>query len=224
MVIGKCNIVVAGGTGSGKTSLLNVLSACAPVGERVLVLEDTRELAIARNHVVYLEARKPDEQGTGAITIRDLFRASLRMRPDRIIVGEIRGAEALDLVQAMVSGHGGCLGTLHATYPRDTITRLETMCMMSDVSMPLSAIRMQIGSGIDVIVQVDRLPDGSRKITHITEVVHFDVDTEEQEAEGQARARVVSAPQREHEGARQQERERAVLSVHEPGDGWIKRE
>ena len=177
MVIGKCNIVVAGGTGSGKTSLLNVLAACAPAGERVLVLEDTRELTIARQHVVYLEARKPDEQGLGAITIRDLFRASLRMRPDRIIVGEIRGSEALDLVQAMVSGHGGCLGTLHATYPRDTLTRLETMCMMSDVSMPLSAIRMQIGSGIDVIVQVDRLPDGSRKITHVTEVVHFDVDT-----------------------------------------------
>jgi pilus assembly protein CpaF len=176
MVIAKCNIVVAGGTGSGKTSLLNVLAACAPAGERVLVLEDTRELEIARQHVVYLEARKPDEHGSGAISIRDLFRASLRMRPDRIIVGEIRGAEALDMVQAMVSGHGGCLGTLHASYPRDTLTRLETMCMMSDIEMPLSAIRMQIGSGIDAIVQVSRMPDGSRKISHITEVVGFDTE------------------------------------------------
>ncbi|MET0342855.1 MAG: ATPase, T2SS/T4P/T4SS family [Polyangiales bacterium] len=177
MVVAKCNLVVAGGTGSGKTSLLNVLAACAVEGERVLVLEDTRELTIARKHVVYLEARKPDEHGAGAITIRDLFRASLRMRPDRIIVGEIRGAEALDMVQAMVSGHGGCLGTLHASYPRDTLTRLETMCMMSDVQMPLAAIRMQIGSGIDAIVQVGRMPDGSRKITHITEVTGCDPET-----------------------------------------------
>ena len=173
----KCNIVVAGGTGSGKTSLLNVLAACIPDDERVLVLEDTRELAIERAHVVYLEARKEDENGEGRIGIRDLFRASLRMRPDRIIVGEIRGAEALDMVQAMVSGHGGGLSTLHATYPRDTLTRLETMCMMSDVAMPLPAIRMQIGSGVEVIVQVSRLRDGSRKITYITEVVGFDVDT-----------------------------------------------
>jgi pilus assembly protein CpaF len=176
MTVGKCNIAVAGGTGSGKTSLLNVLAACMPEGERVLVLEDTRELEVARAHIVYLKARPPDEHGEGAITIRDLFRASLRMRPDRIIVGEIRGAEALDMVQAMVSGHGGCLATLHASYPRDTLTRLETMCMMSDVDMPLSAIRMQIGSGIDVIVQVDRLLDGSRKITHVTEVAGFDAE------------------------------------------------
>lgn len=176
MVVAKCNVVVAGGTGSGKTSLLNVLAACVPAGERVLVLEDTRELEIVRQHVVYLEARKPDEQGEGAITIRDLFRASLRMRPDRILVGEIRGSEALDLLQAMVSGHGGCLGTLHASTPRDTLTRLETMCMMSDVTMPLPAIRMQIGSGLDAVVQVGRMPDGSRKITHITEVAGFDVE------------------------------------------------
>jgi pilus assembly protein CpaF len=177
MVEGKCNIAVAGGTGSGKTSLLNVLAACVPETERVLVLEDTREIEVARTHIVYLEARKPDEHGTGAVTIRDLFRASLRMRPDRIIVGEIRGAEALDMIQAMVSGHGGCLATLHASHPRDTLTRLETMCMMSDVAMPLPAIRMQIGSGLDLIVQVGRLMDGSRKITHVTEVVAFDVDT-----------------------------------------------
>lgn len=172
--VGKCNIVVAGGTGSGKTSLLNVLAACVPNDERILVLEDTREIDIAHTHVLYLEARKPDAQGEGAITIRDLFRASLRMRPDRILVGEIRGAEALDMIQAMVSGHGGCLSTLHATHPRDTLTRLETMCMMSDVSMPLPAIRMQIGSGIDLIVQVARLRGGKRGVTHITEVVGFD--------------------------------------------------
>jgi pilus assembly protein CpaF len=177
MVVAKCNIMVAGGTGSGKTSLLNVLAACAPEGERVLVLEDTRELQIARGHVVYMEARKPDEQGQKAISIRQLFRASLRMRPDRIIVGEIRGGEAIDLLQAMVSGHGGCLATLHATTPRDTLARLETMCMMSDLTMPLAAIRTQIGSGIDVIVQVARLPDGARRLTHVTEVVGFDLDS-----------------------------------------------
>jgi len=203
--IAKCNIVVAGGTGSGKTSLLNVLAACAPAGERVLVLEDTRELDIPREHVVYMQARKPDEQGQGAISIRDLFRASLRMRPDRVIVGEIRGAEALDMLQAMVSGHGGCLGTLHASHPRDTLTRLETMCMMSDVTMPLSAIRMQIGSGIELIVQVSRMTDGSRKITHITEVVAFDIDAhkyelrelfvrqhEQPDASGRARSKLVA--------------------------------
>jgi pilus assembly protein CpaF len=177
MVVAKCNIVVAGGTGSGKTSLLNVLAACAPAGERVLVLEDTRELEIAREHVLYMEARRADEQGQGAIGIRELFRASLRMRPDRIVVGEIRGAEALDMLQAMVSGHGGCLGTLHASHPRDTLTRLETMCMMSDVNLPLAAIRLQIGSGIDLIVQVSRMPDGTRKLTHISEVVGFDADS-----------------------------------------------
>jgi pilus assembly protein CpaF len=177
LVAAKCNILVAGGTGSGKTSLLNVLAACAPAHERVLVLEDTRELAIAREHVLYLEARKADEQGGGAISIRDLFKASLRMRPDRIIVGEIRGPEALDMLQAMVSGHGGCLGTLHASTPRDALIRLETMCMMGDVDMPLAAIRLQIGSGIGVVVQVDRMADGSRKLTHITEVVGYDIDT-----------------------------------------------
>jgi len=142
LTVARCNVLVAGGTGSGKTSLLNVLAAAVPAEERVLVIEDTRELAIEREHVVYLETRKPDDDGEGAVSIRDLFRASLRMRPDRIIVGEIRGAEALDMIQSMVSGHGGGLATLHATYPRDTLTRLETMCMMSDVALPLAAIRM----------------------------------------------------------------------------------
>jgi pilus assembly protein CpaF len=174
MTSAKCNIVVAGGTGSGKTSLLNVLAGSVPAGERVLVLEDTREINIDREHVVYLTGRKPNEKGENEVTIRDLFRASLRMRPDRIIVGEIRGAEALDLIQAMVSGHGGCLSTLHASYPHDTMTRLETMCLMSDLDMPLHAVRTQLASGIDLIVQVSRLPDGRRGVTHITEVVGLD--------------------------------------------------
>ena len=173
----KCNIIVAGGTGTGKTSLLNVLAARIAPEERVLVLEDTRELAIEREHVVYFEARKPDAEGQGAVTIRDLFRASLRLRPDRIVVGEIRGAEAMDMMQAMVSGHDGGLSTLHASDPGETLLRLETMCMMSDVPLPLSAIRMQIGSGIDVIVQLARHRDGVRAVTHITEVAGFDTDT-----------------------------------------------
>jgi pilus assembly protein CpaF len=167
----KCNIIVSGGTGSGKTSLLNVLASAVPVSERVLVLEDTREIQVDRDHVVYLTSRKPDERGELEVSIRDLFRASLRMRPDRIIVGELRGAEALELVQATVSGHGGCLSTLHASSPHDAMTRLETMCLMSDLAMPLHAIRNQLASGIEVIVQVSRLPDGRRGVTHISEVI-----------------------------------------------------
>lgn len=175
LVVAKLNIVIAGGTGSGKTSMLNALSSFIPGGERVVVIEDSRELQLQREHVVQLEARPPDPKGRGAVSIRDLFKATLRLRPDRIVVGEIRSGEALDLVQAMTSGHGGCLTTVHATYPRDTLTRLETMCMMSDVSMPLVALRLQLASGVNALVQVSRLPDGSRKITHITEVVGFDV-------------------------------------------------
>lgn len=175
MVVSKLNIVVAGGTGSGKTSMLNALTAFIPEGERVIVIEDSKEVQPQREHVLQLEARPPDHKGRGAVTIRDLFRATLRMRPDRLVVGEIRGGEALDLVQAMTSGHGGCLTTLHATYPRDTLSRLETMCMMSDIDMPLLAMRIQVASGINGIVQVGRLRDGSRKVTHITEVLGFDV-------------------------------------------------
>ena len=174
-VVAKCNILVAGGTGSGKTSMLNALSGFIPDGERVVVIEDSREVQFQKPHVVQLEARPADARGEGAITIRDIFRATLRMRPDRVVVGEIRGGEALDIVQAMTSGHGGCMGTLHATYPRDTLTRMETMAMMSDVDMPLAAMRAQIGSGIQIIVQVARLQDGSRKVTHITEVLGFDI-------------------------------------------------
>lgn len=175
LVIGKLNIIVAGGTGSGKTSMLNALSSFVPEGERLVVIEDSRELSLQRTHVVQLEARPPDPRGRGAISIRDLFKATLRMRPDRIVVGEIRGGESLDLIQAMTSGHGGCLTTVHATYPRDTLTRLETMAMMSDIDMPLVALRLQLASGVNMLAQVSRMQDGTRKITHITEVLGFDI-------------------------------------------------
>ena len=177
----KVNLLIAGGTGSGKTSMLNALSGLIPDGERVVVIEDSREIQFQKPHVVQLEARPPDSKGRGAVTIRELFRATLRMRPDRVVVGEIRGGEALDIVQAMTSGHGGCMGTLHASYPRDTLTRLETMAMMSDVELPLSALRSQIGSGIQLVLQVSRLKDGSRKVTHLTEVVGFDPATQRYE-------------------------------------------
>lgn len=169
LVVAKQNIMVAGGTGSGKTSMLNALSSYIPDGERIVIIEDNREVQLQKEHVVQLEARPGDNKGRGRVTIRDLFKATLRMRPDRIVVGEIRGAEALDLVQAMTSGHGGCLATCHATYPNDTMTRLETMSMMSDVQMPLSAMKTQLGSAVNLIVQVSRLADGSRRVTHITE-------------------------------------------------------
>jgi pilus assembly protein CpaF len=170
----KRNIVVAGGTGSGKTSLLNAISALIPNGERVIVIEDARELQLQREHVVQLETRPPDARGKGAITVRDLFKASLRMRPDRIVLGEIRGGEALDLVQAMTSGHGGCLTTVHATYPIDTLNRLETLALMGGVELPLSALRSQLASAVDVIVQTARLRCGRRMVTHLSEVVGTD--------------------------------------------------
>jgi pilus assembly protein CpaF len=172
----KLNVMVAGGTGSGKTSLLNTIATFIPRGERVAVIEDSKEVQLQHGHVIGLEARPADVHGRGAVTIRDLFRTTLRMRPDRIVIGEVRGGEALDLVQAMVSGHGGCLGTLHATYPRDTLTRFETMALMSDLQLPLAALRLQIGSGIQLLVQVARESDGSRGITHITEVTGYDLN------------------------------------------------
>lgn len=168
------NVVIAGGTGSGKTSMLNALSALIPDGERVIVIEDARELQLQREHVVQLEARPPDARGKGAITIRDLFKASLRMRPDRIVLGEIRGGESLDLIQAMTSGHGGCLTTVHATYPVDTLNRLETLALMGGVELPLSALRAQLASAVDIIVQTARTRDGRRRVTHISEVLGID--------------------------------------------------
>jgi pilus assembly protein CpaF len=171
------NMIIAGGTGSGKTTILNALSGYARDEDRIVVIEDSRELQLQKPHVVQLESRPPDARGEGEITIRDLFRASLRMRPDRIVVGEIRGGEALDLIQAMTSGHGGSLTTVHATYPRDTLTRLETMAMMSDLDMPLIPLRIQIASGVNMLVQVARQQDGSRVITHVTEVLGYDMAT-----------------------------------------------
>ncbi|MEZ4254421.1 MAG: CpaF family protein [Polyangiales bacterium] len=173
-VTAKQNVLVAGGTGSGKTTMLNALSSFIPTHERIVVIEDSQELQLQQDHVVQLEARPPDVRGKGEVSIRDLFKATLRMRPDRIVVGEIRSGEALDLVQAMTSGHGGGLATVHATYPHDTMTRIETMAMMSDVDMPLEALRIQIASAINLIVQTGRLSDGSRCVTHITEVLGYD--------------------------------------------------
>ncbi len=166
----KQNIIVAGGTGSGKTSLLNALSAFIPADERILVIEDSRELQLQHQHVVQLETRPPDARGKGAVGMRELFKASLRMRPDRIILGEIRGGEALDLVQAMTSGHGGCLATAHATYPLDTLNRLETMSLMGGVDIPLHALRYQLASAVDFVVQTARFRDGSRRVSHVSEV------------------------------------------------------
>lgn len=174
LVACKQNIVVAGGTGSGKTSLLNALSALVPAGERIVVIEDARELQLQQDHVVQLETRPADSRGKGAVTIRDLFKATLRMRPDRIVLGEIRGGEALDLIQAMTSGHGGCLTTVHASYPIDTLNRLETLALMGGVELPLSALRSQLASAVDVIVQTTRLRDGKRGVTHVTEVSGVD--------------------------------------------------
>ncbi len=165
------NIIVSGGTGSGKTTLLNVLSNYIPATDRILTIEDAAELRLNQPHLVRLEARPPNIEGRGAITIRDLVRNALRMRPDRIIVGECRGGEALDMLQAMNTGHDGSLTTVHANAPRDVISRLETMVLMSGMELPSRAIREQIASAVDIIVHESRMSDGSRKITCISEVV-----------------------------------------------------
>ncbi len=168
------NLIVAGGTGSGKTSLLNCISTLIDPNERIIVIEDSTELQLQQPHVVMLEARGPDAKGRGKVEIGDLFRSAMRLRPDRVVIGEIRGGEALDLIQAMTSGHGGSMSTTHATYPDDTVRRLETMAMMADVSMPLKALRSQVASAIQIIVQTSRFNDGSRKITHIYECLGLD--------------------------------------------------
>lgn len=169
-VEGKLNIVVSGGTGSGKTTTLNILSSFIPSDERIVTVEDAAELQLRQDHVVTLETRPSNIEGKGAVTMRDLVRNSLRMRPDRIVVGEVRSGEALDMLQAMNTGHDGSLTTGHANTPRDMLSRLETMVLMAGMELPVRAIREQIASAIDVIVQQSRLRDGSRKITHITEV------------------------------------------------------
>ena len=170
LVTKRANVVVAGGTGSGKTTLLGALSSFIPRAQRVVVIEDSRELQLPHEHVVHLEARPADGRGRGAVTVRELFRATLRLRPDRIVVGEIRGAEALEMIQAMTSGHGGCLSTVHATTPEDALARLETLTMMSDLALPLIAVRRQLASAVGAIVQTARLADGRRAVLSITEV------------------------------------------------------
>ncbi|GAC1419262.1 MAG: hypothetical protein NVSMB64_28670 [Candidatus Velthaea sp.] len=170
------NIVVSGGTGSGKTTLLNIVSNFIPDGDRILTIEDAAELMLAKSHVGRLESRAPNIEGKGGITIRDLVRNALRMRPDRIVVGECRGGEALDMLQAMNTGHDGSLTTLHANSPRDSISRLETLVMMAGYDLPVRAIREQIASAIDLVIQTARLRDGSRKIMAITEVVGMEGD------------------------------------------------
>ncbi|MFA7173137.1 MAG: ATPase, T2SS/T4P/T4SS family [Kiritimatiellia bacterium] len=170
-VLMRKNIVVAGGTGSGKTTLLNLLSSFIPETDRIVTIEDAAELRLNQPHVVRLESRPPNIEGRGAIPIRDLVRNSLRMRPDRIIVGECRGGESLDMLQAMNTGHDGSLTTVHANSPRDVISRLETMVLMSGMDLPSRAIREQIASAVDIIVHESRMSDGSRKVTYITEVV-----------------------------------------------------
>ncbi len=167
----KLNIIVSGGTGSGKTTLLNVLSAFIPNDERIITIEDSAELQLKQEHVVRLEARPPNIEGRGQVTIRDLVVNALRMRPDRIVVGEVRAGEALDMLQAMNTGHDGSLTTAHSNSPRDTLSRIETMVMMAGMELPLKAIRQQIASAIDLIVHAERLRDGSRRVVRISEVL-----------------------------------------------------
>ena len=173
----RLNIVVSGGTGSGKTTTLNVLSSFIPHDERIVTIEDAAELQLEQEHVVRLESRPANIEGKGAISIRDLVKNSLRMRPDRIVIGEVRGGEALDMLQAMNTGHDGSLTTGHSNSPRDMLSRLETMVLMAGMDLPVRAIREQIASAIDIVIHQARLKDGSRKITHITEVQGMEGDT-----------------------------------------------
>ncbi len=175
-VEGRMNVVVSGGTGSGKTTTLNVLSSFIPEDERIVTIEDAAELQLPQPHVVRLETRPPNIEGRGEVTIRDLVKNSLRMRPDRIVVGEVRSGEALDMLQAMNTGHDGSLTTGHANSPRDMLSRLETMVLMSGMNLPVKAIRDQISSAVNIIVQQSRLVNGSRKITYITEVLGMEGD------------------------------------------------
>ena len=176
LVVGRLNIIVSGGTGTGKTTTLNVLSSFIPNDERIVTVEDAKELQLHQEHVLSMETRPPNIEGKGQITIRDLVRNSLRMRPDRIVVGECRSGEALDMLQAMNTGHDGSLTTVHANSPRDTLARLETLVLMAGFDLPVRAIREQMASAIDCIVQLTRLRDGTRRITHITEVQGMEGD------------------------------------------------
>ena len=175
-VRGRLNVLISGGTGSGKTTTLNVVSAYIPGDERIITVEDAAELQLNQIHVLSLESRPPNIEGQGAVMIRDLVRNTLRMRPDRIIVGEVRGGESLDMLQAMNTGHDGSLTTVHSNSPRDTLARVETMVLMAGMDLPIRAIREQVASAIDLIVHVHRLRDGTRRVTHVTEVVGMEGD------------------------------------------------
>ncbi len=175
-VVGRLNIIVAGGTGTGKTTTLNVLSGFIPADERIVTIEDAKELQLHQDHVLSLEARPPNIEGRGQVTIRDLVKNALRMRPDRIVVGECRSGEALDMLQAMNTGHDGSITTIHSNTPRDTLSRIETMTLMAGYDLPVRAIREQMASALDCIVQLTRLRDGTRRITHITEVQGMEGD------------------------------------------------
>ena len=172
----KLNVMISGGTGAGKTTLLNILSAFIPGNERIITIEDSAELQLQQEHVVRLETRPPSIEGTGMVTQRDLVRNSLRMRPDRIIIGEVRGAESFDMLQAMNTGHEGSLTTVHANTPRDSLTRLESMILMSGVDLPEKTMRFMASSALDLIIQVSRMTDGTRKITSVSEVVGMEGD------------------------------------------------
>ncbi|HEX4818631.1 MAG TPA: CpaF family protein, partial [Acidimicrobiales bacterium] len=169
-VVGRLNVIVSGGTGTGKTTTLNVLSSFIPTDERIVTVEDAKELQLHQEHVLAMEARPPNIEGRGQVTIRDLVKNCLRMRPDRIVVGECRAGEALDMLQAMNTGHDGSITTVHSNSPRDTLARIETMTLMSGFDLPVRAIREQVASAVDLIVQLSRLRDGSRRVTHVTEV------------------------------------------------------
>ena len=175
-VKGKLNVLISGGTGTGKTTMLNAMSSFVPEDERIVTIEDAAELQLQQEHVITLESRPPNIEGQGEIRIRELVRNALRMRPDRIIVGEVRGAETLDMLQAMNTGHEGSLTTIHANSPRDALSRLETLVLTAGVDLPLRAIREQTSSAFDVLVQISRLVDGSRRVTHITEVLRMESD------------------------------------------------
>jgi pilus assembly protein CpaF len=175
-VKGKLNVLISGGTGTGKTTMLNAMSSFVPADERIVTIEDAAELQLQQEHVITLESRPPNIEGVGEIRIRELVRNALRMRPDRIIVGEVRGAETLDMLQAMNTGHEGSLTTIHANAPRDALARLETLVLTAGVDLPLRAIREQTSSAFDLLVQISRLVDGSRRVTHITEVLRMESD------------------------------------------------
>ena len=175
-VQGKLNVLISGGTGTGKTTTLNALSAYVPGDERIVTIEDAAELQLQQEHVITLEARPANIEGQGEVRIRELVRNALRMRPDRIIVGEVRGAETLDMLQAMNTGHEGSLTTIHANSPRDALARLETLVLTAGVDLPLRAIREQVASAFDVLVQITRLVDGSRRLSHVTEVLRMESD------------------------------------------------